>query len=99
MINRIVIFTLLMPFLAGCVTSTNSTKYIDLTLGDKILSSLLNSKPDGYTNAIESSDEIYKIVSTKVSNNGLRLCRVVSIGGMGKFKVKTYCKTKGGNWK
>ena len=53
MINRIVIFTLLMPFLAGCVTSTNSTKYIDLTLGDKILSGLLNSKPDGYTNAIE----------------------------------------------
>ena len=96
MINRIVIFILLMPFLAGCVTST---KYIDLTLGDKILSGLLNSKPDGYTNAIESSDEIYKIVSTKVSNNGLRLCRVVSIGGMGKFKVKTYCKTKGGNWK
>jgi len=100
MINRIIIFILLIPFLTGCIASNGITKYIsDLTLGDKIIFSSLDSKPDGYISAIKSSNKVYKIVSTKISNNGLKLCRVVSIESKGKFEVKTYCKVKGGDWK
>ncbi|RUM85130.1 MAG: hypothetical protein DSZ18_00015 [Candidatus Thioglobus sp.] len=100
MINRIVIFILLIPFLTGCIASNSITKYIsDLTMGDKIIFSALDSKPDGYTNVIKSSNKVYKIVSTKINNSGLKLCRVVSIQSRGKFEVKTYCKVKGGDWK
>jgi hypothetical protein len=100
MINRIIIFILLIPFLTGCVASNSLTKYIsNLTLGDKIIFSSLDSKPDGYTKVIKSSNKVYKIISTKISNSGLKLCRVVSIESKGKFEVKTYCKVKGGDWK
>lgn len=100
MINRIVIFILLTPFLAGCVANNSVTKYIsDLTMGDKIIFIALDSKPDGYTNVVKSSNKTYKIISTKISNSGLKLCRVVSIKSNGKFEVKTYCKAKGGVWK
>ena len=100
MINRIIIFILLIPFLTGCVASNSLTKYIsNLTLGDKIIFSSLDSKPDGYTKVIKSSNKVYKIISTKISNSGLKLCRVVSIKSNGKFEVKTYCKVKGGDWK
>ena len=100
MINRIIIFILLIPCLTGCVASNSLTKYIsNLTLGDKIIFSSLDSKPDGYTKVIKSSNKVYKIISTKISNSGLKLCRVVSIESKGKFEVKTYCKVKGGDWK
>ena len=100
MINRIIIFILLIPFLTGCVASNSLTKYIsNLTLGDKIIFSSLDSKPDGYTKVIKSSNKVYKIISTKISNSGLKLCRVVSIESKGKFEVKTYCKVKDGDWK
>lgn len=68
-------------------------------MGDKIIFIALDSKPDGYTNVIKSSNKVYKIVSTKISNGSLKLCRIVSIKSKGKFEVKTYCKVKGGDWK
>ena len=68
-------------------------------MGDKIIFIALDSKPDGYTNVIKSSNKVYKIISTKISNSGLKLCRVVSIKSKRKFEVKTYCKAKGGVWK
>jgi hypothetical protein len=64
-----------------------------------MLADVLNSKSDGYIGAIGSSQDSYKIVSTKISNSGVKLCRVLSVESENEFKVETYCKMKGGNWR
>lgn len=95
MMNRITAIGLLLLFLSGCIATP--TKEV-LSLGDRMLADVLNSKPDGYIGAIGSSQDSYKIVSTKISNSGVKLCRVLSVESENEFKVETYCKMKGGNW-
>ncbi len=94
MMTRIATIGLLLVFLSGC----GSTPTKDLTLGDRMLAEVLNSKPDGYIGTIGTSKDSYKIVSTKISNSGVKLCRVLSVEGESEFKVETYCKMKGGHW-
>ena len=96
MINKIIVAGLLAFLLSGCGT-TSATKDTQ-TLGDIMLADVLNSKPDGYVATIGSSGETYKIVSTKVSSSGSKLCRVISVETNHAFRVETYCKMKGGNW-
>ena len=95
MINKVAAFALLALLLSGCGTTPSVSTQ---TLGDRILADVLNSKPDGYVGTIGSSAEIYKVVSTKISSSGVKLCRVLSVESENKFKVETYCKVKGGNW-
>lgn len=96
MINKIVGIGLLALLLGGCGTTPVAQQ--TQTLGDRILADVLNSKPDGYVGMLQSSGETYKIVSTKLSSSGVKLCRVLSIESNNAFKVETYCKMKGGNW-
>ena len=96
MMNKVAVFALLALLLGGCGTTPiiKDTQ----TLGDRILADVLNSKPDGYVGVIGSSGETYKVVSTKISSSGVKLCRVLSVESNNAFRVETYCKVKGGNW-
>ena len=60
----------------------------------------LNNKPDGYEGNVELPTQSYRIISTKVKGSGKykKLCRVVSFKTLDDFRVKTFCKYKGGNW-
>ena len=64
------------------------------------ISDELNKKPDGYEGNIKLSTQPYRIISTKVKESGeyKKLCRMVSFKTLNKFKVKTFCKYKEGNW-
>ena len=96
MINKIAVFGLVALLLSGCGTTPVAKE--TQTLGDRILADVLNSKADGYVGTLKSSGETYKIVSTKLSSSGVKLCRVLSIESNNAFRVETYCKMKGGNW-
>lgn len=61
------------------------------------LYSALDRKLDGTVGYMVGTETKFRIVSTKRSST--RLCRVVTFETTGKFTTKSFCKTKGGEWR
>ena len=91
---------LIASFIAsGCVANQKPNNLIDYS--PQILSSL-NKEKDNFEGKIIITEEIKYTINETLANDK-KLCRVVTLDykveDKLKRKLKTYCKTKGGEWK
>ena len=57
----------------------------------------LDRRPDGTKGVVRGTGVSYEIISTHA--NDTRLCRLVSFKEPNRFRIESYCKRKGGEWR